>query len=186
MTILKRLNAFCLAALIAATPFVAKADAGHDHGPAPMAAAGSGPPRFAAVSETFELVGVLSGNVLTLYLDRADDNSPVKDARLDVELDGVKLDVKPQGEGEFEAKLAQALKPGLTAVTATVAAGQETDLLAGELDLRESAKANGPVASFPWKKYATWSIAALLTVALLGWGLRRLRTYRINRLGSTK
>jgi hypothetical protein len=186
MTILKRLNAFCLAAFIAATPFAAKADAGHDHGPAPTSAAGSGPPRFAAVSETFELVGVLSGNVLTLYLDRTDDNSPVKDAKLDVELGGVKLDVKPHGEGEFETTLAQALKPGLTAVTATVAAGQETDLLAGELDLRESAQANGPVVSPPWKKYASWLVAGLLTLALLAWGLRRLRMDRFNRLGSTK
>jgi hypothetical protein len=186
MTILKRLNAFCLAAFIAATPFAARADAGHDHGAAPTAAAGSGQPRFAAVSETFELVGVLSGKLLTLYLDRADDNSPVKDAKLELELGGVKLDVKPRGEGEFEATLAQEIKPGMTAVTATVIAGQETDLLAGELDLRESAQADGSVASFPWKKYATWSIAALLTLVVLAWGLRRLRIDRINRLGGTK
>ena len=186
MTIQKRLNAFCLAAFIAVTPFTVFADAGHDHGAAPSAAAGSGQPRFTAISETFELVGVLSGKLLTLYLDRADDNSPVKDAKLELELGGVKLDVKPRGEGEFEATLAQELKPGMTAVTVTVVAGQETDLLAGELDLREGAQTVVSVGSRPWKKYATWLIAGLLTLALLAWGLRRMRAYRINRLGGTK
>ena len=186
MTILKRLNALCLAAFFAVTPFTVFADAGHDHGAAPTAAAGTGQPRFTAVSETFELVGVLSGKLLTLYLDRADDNSPVKDAKLELELGSVKLDVKPRGEGEFEATLAQELKPGMTAVTVTVVAGQETDLLAGELDLREGAPAEVSVGSRPWKKYATWLIAGLLTLALLAWGLRRMRTHRINRLGSTK
>jgi hypothetical protein len=186
MTILKRLNAFCLAAFIAATPFSARADAGHDHGAAAPAAAGTGQPRFAAVSESFELVGVLSGKLLTLYLDRADDNSPVKDAKLELELGGVKVDVKPRGEGEFEAMLAQELKPGMTAVTATVVAGQETDLLAGELDLREGAPADTSASRRPWKKYATWLVAGLLTLALLAGGLRRMRTYRINRLGGTK
>ena len=113
MTILKRLNACCLATFIAATPFMTwAAGEGHDHGEAPPAGAGSGQLRFAAVSETFELVGVLNGKRLTLYLDRADDNSPVKDAKLELELGSVKLDVKPRGEGEFEATLAQELKPG--------------------------------------------------------------------------
>ena len=186
MTILKRLNAFCLAAFIAATPITVFADAGHDHGTATTAAADSSQPRFTAVSETFELVGVLSGKFLTLYLDRANDNSPVKDAKLELELGGVKLDVKPRGEGEFEAMLAQELKPGMTAVTVTVVAGQETDLLAGELDLREGAQPDVSVGSRPWKKYATWLIAGLLTLALLAWSLRRMRAYRINRRGDTK
>ena len=186
MTILKRLHAFCLATFVAATPFTAwAAGEGHDHGEAPSAATGSGQPRFAAVSETFELVGVLTGKRLTLYLDRADDNSPVKDARLELELGGVKVEVKTRGEGEFETTLAQELKPGVTTVAATVIAGQETDLLAGELDIRQSAQADASAGSRPWKKYGVWLIAGLLTLALLVGGLRRIRAIRINRVGST-
>lgn len=185
MTILTRLSAFCLATFMAATPFTAwAAGEGHEHGEAPTAAGGSAQPRFTAVSETFELVGMLNGKLLTLYLDRATDNSPVKDAKLELELGGVKLDVKPSGEGEFVVTLAQPLKPGMTAVTATVVAGQETDLLAGEMDIREGAHADASVASRPWMKYGTWLIAGLLTLALLVAGLRRLRTNRTNRVRS--
>ncbi len=182
MTILKRLNAFCLATFIAATPFTTWADAGHDDG-APAAAGGSGLPRFSAVSETFELVGVLNGKQLSLYLDRAADNSPVKDAQLELELGGVKVAVKPHGEGEFEATLAQELKPGVTTVAATVIAGQETDLLAGELDIRAAAHADASISSRPWNKYGTWAVAGLFSLAGLAWGLRRLRAHRINRVG---
>lgn len=185
MIILKRLTALCLAACIAAPPFTAWADAGHDHGAAPAAEAGSGEPRFNAVSETFELVGVLSGKRLTLYLDRFNDNSPVKDAKLELELAGVKLDVKARGEGEFEATLAQELKPGASAVAATVVAGQETDLLAGELVIREGAHANTASPTLPWKRYGAWLVAGLLALALLAGGLRRLRANRINGVGDS-
>ena len=183
MSSLKRLAALCLAAGIAASPFIAWADAGHDHGAAPTTEAASGEPRFSAVSETFELVGVLSGKRLTLYLDRFNDNSPVKDAKLELELAGVKLDVKPRGEGEFEATLAQELKPGVTAVAATVVAGQETDLLAGELLIRDGAHADAPADNRPWKRYGAWFVAGLLMLALLVGGLRRLRANRITGVG---
>lgn len=186
MTILQRLNACCLTAFIAATPITTWADAGHDHGAPAQAMAGSGLPRFSAVSETFELVGVLNGRLLTLYLDRAADNSPVKDAQLALELGGVKVDVKPIGVGEFGATLAQELKPGATSVAATVVVGAETDLLAGELDIRDSAPAGATAASQPWKTYGAWAVAALLTLALLLGGLRRWRLKQINRLGDSK
>ena len=187
MTILKRLNAFCLATFIVATPLATwAAGEGHDHGEAPPAGAGSGTPRFAAVSETFELVGVLNGKVLTLYLDRSADNSPVKGAQLELELGGVKVDVKPLGEGEFGATLAQELQAGVTTVAATVSAGQETDLLAGELVIRDNAPAGAAAPPPPWKRYGAWAVGGLLSLALLVGGLRRFRANRINRLGNTK
>lgn len=184
MIISKRLKVLCLATFIAATPFATWADAGHDHGGAATDAAVPAQPRFTAVSETFELVGVLNGKRLALYLDRADDNSPVKDAKLELELAGTKVQVKPVGEGEFEATLAQDLKPGVTTVAATVVAGQETDLLAGELELAQAAQADASVGRLPWRKYATWGIAGLLTLALLIGAVRRYRAGRPNRVGS--
>lgn len=183
MTILTRLSAFFLATFIAAIPGATWADAGHEDGAPAGAAVGSAPPRFTAASETFELVGVLNGKQLSLYLDRAADNSPVKDAKLELELGAVKLDVKPRGEGEFEATLAQPLKPGVTAVTVTVVAGQETDLLAGEMDIREGAHTDAAVGSQSWKKYGIGLIAGLLTLAALVWGLRRVRANRIKPVG---
>ena len=186
MTYMKRLNALCLMAFIAVTPLASLADAGHDHGaPAPTDAS-AGQPRFNAVSETFELVGVLNGKQLTLYLDRASDNSPVKNAQLELEVGGVKVDAKPQGEGEFRATLAQELKVGVTAVAATVLAGQESDLLAADLEIRSNAPAGDTASKLPWKQYGAWLMAGLLLLALLALGLRRLRTYRINRPENTQ
>lgn len=183
MTFLKRLKALCLAALIAATPFTTWAGEGHDHGEAPAAAADPGLPRFTAVSETFELVGVINGKQLTLYLDRADDNSPVKDARLELELGGVKVNVEPHGEGAFEARLAQELKPGEITVSATVIAGRETDLLAGNLDLHEDDHAGEATQGQAWKAYGAWAGGVALGLALLAWALRRVRANRHNKVG---
>jgi hypothetical protein len=183
MTFLKRLKAFCLAVLIAATPFTIWAGDGHDHGEAPTALGGPALPRFTAVSETFELVGVLNGKQLTLYLDRTADNSPVKGAKLELELGGVKVDVKPHGEGEFEATLAQELKPGEITVSATVIAGQETDLLAGDLDLHGESHAGEATPNPIWKAYGAWSLGGLFALALLTLTLRRVRANRFNRAG---
>ncbi len=183
MILFKRLAALCLATVMAANPLSTWADAGHDHAAPAPAALGAGLPRFSAVSETFELIGVLRGKLLTLYLDRADDNSPVRDATLELELGGVKIAVKPVGEGEFEAMLAQEPLPGVTPVAATVLAGQESDLLAGELEIRADTRTVAAAVSAPWQKYGGWLLAGLLALALLVMGLRRVRSHRINRVG---
>ena len=69
---------------------LAHADDGHDHGDATPVATGPALPRFAAVSDIFELVGVLNGKHITLYLDRAIDNAPVTDAQIELEVAGEK------------------------------------------------------------------------------------------------
>ncbi len=57
-----------LASLLSVAPLAAHE--GHDHGapPAPVATAGS--PRIALHSDAYELVGILRGDRLTLFLDR--------------------------------------------------------------------------------------------------------------------
>ncbi len=51
----------------------AGAGPGHDHGDEPQQARRPMSPRVSAVSETFELVGILKGGTLVVYLDRAAD-----------------------------------------------------------------------------------------------------------------
>lgn len=124
------------AALLAASlALPVAAGPGHDHGDAPQPSSASASPRFEAVSDAFELVGILDGKRLTLYLDRADDNSPVANAKLEVEFGSVKLQLTEKGDGVFEAELNEPPASGVTPVTAVVAAGGEPDLLAGELDI---------------------------------------------------
>lgn len=157
------------AALFAANP--AWASEGHDHGAAP-AAAGTALPRFVAVSETFELVGVLNGTQLTLYLDRFADNAPVKGATLELEIGGVKVAAQPRADGEFTAVLAAVPKPGVLPVMATVVAGVETDLLAAELDLHEAPTAKAAVHRRGWQAWAGWTIGGLVTLIVLVWAGR--------------
>ncbi len=167
------LAAWSLAAVLAGVTPQALAGEGHDHGDAPAPVAGQALPRFTAVSDLFELVGVVDGKHITLYLDRFADNSPVEGGTLELELDGKPISVEPHAEGEFEATLQEALKPGVVSVTATVVAGEEMDLLAGELDLHEKVDAGEDEHSQGWKTYAGWLGGGALVLGLVGWGVVR-------------
>ena len=175
-----------LAALFVVVFLVAQpawAGEGHDHGDAAPAAAGQALPRFTAESELFELVGVLSGKQITLYLDRFTDNSPVRDAQIELEIGGAKFKAQKQGDDEYEVVLAEAPKPGVLPVTATVTAGNDTDLLAGELDIHEVAHADEAAHTHSWTEYTGWAAAGIAALALLVWGGRRALGARSVRAG---
>lgn len=175
-----------LAALLVATCLAvpaAWAGEGHDHGDAAPAAAGQALPRFTAVSETFELVGVLSGKQVTLYLDRFADNSPVHGAQIELEIGGAKFKAAKQGDDAYEVVLAEVPKPGVLPVTATVTAGNEADLLAGELDIHEGAHVDEAAHTHAWTEYAGWAVAGIAVLALLAWGGRRVINARSVRVG---
>lgn len=175
------LAALLAAALLFVTP--ARAGEGHDHGDAAPATVGAALPRFSAVSETFELLGVLSGKQITLYLDRFGDNSPVRDAQIELEIGGAKFKAEKQGDDEYEVVLPEAPKPGLLPVTATVTAGNEADLLAGEFDIHEEAHSDETASAPSWKKYAGWAAAGVAVLTLLAWGGRRVLGGRSVRAG---
>lgn len=173
---MNKISFLFMALALAAPCLPAWADDGHDHGPAPAAAAAPALPRVAAVSELFELVGVAKDRQLTVYLDGFADNAPVKGATLDLAVDGAKVALKEVADGEFHGTLAQALKPGLTTVTATVAAGTDIDLLAGEFDVRADAAqaAHGPA----WRRVLGTVLAAGAALAALAWIARRTAAAR--------
>ena len=177
-------SALGLALMLGFTPLSALADDGHNHGDAPAAAAGPAQPHFAATSDLFELVGVLQGQKLALYLDHAGDNSPVKDARLELDIGGTQVPVTRVADGEFEAALAAPLPEGVSAVTATVVAGKESDLLAGEIDVHAAELAHAEPSG--GNSRAAWMAGALalvlLALATVGW-LRRGRIARTAGVG---
>ena len=173
-------SALGLALLLGLLPPTALAGAGHDHGEAPAAAAGTALPRFAATSDLFELVGVLDGQKIALYLDHAGDNSPVKDARLELDIAGTSVPVTRVAEGEFQATLAAPLAEGVSPVTATVAAGTDTDLLAGEIDLHPAAHTDAAPAGLARRTALIMgAVAAVLLALAAAWGLRRGRAARM-------
>jgi hypothetical protein len=174
------LTLLALAGLCAAPTL--RADAGHDHGDAASKVSSPGLPRFTAASDLFELVGVLNGRQLTLYLDRSADNSPVQGAKLELEIGGAGIDTRARADGELEATLPQPLKPGVTLVTATVVAGAQTDLLAGEFTIPDELRAEAPPAR-RWQQVAGWTAAGLLLFTALAWAGRRAGGRRAARVG---
>jgi hypothetical protein len=159
-----------------------KAGEGHDHGEAPTAASGPALPRFTAVSETFELLGVLSGKQITLYLDRYADNAPVPKAQIELDIGGVKYTAQAMTEAPteavYEVVLKDAPKVGVLGITATVSAGAVTDLLAGELDIHDAAHTDVVVPARSWKALAGWGFGGLAALILLVFAARRIGAAR--------
>ena len=168
-------------------PQWAMAGDGHGPGEAAPAATGTAQPRFAAVSDLFELVGVLNGKQITLYLDRAADNSPVTEARIELEIGGQKYLATQHGSDEFEVVLPEVPKPGVLAVTAkitaTVNAGTDAGLLAGELDIPEAAHADEAAHPHSWTDHAGWAAGGIAALAVLLTVGRRALSSRQARVG---
>lgn len=161
--------------VIIAAVGIANAGPGHDHGDNPPASTGMALPRFAAASELFELVGILDGKQLTVYLDHAATNAPVKDAKVELELDGKPVRLEPHGDGEFVATLSDPPNAGALAVSATVIAGNDSDLLAGTLDVHGAESAASEAHGHRWEEYLPWGLGTVAIAIVLTLLLKRRR-----------
>jgi membrane fusion protein, heavy metal efflux system len=120
---------------------------GHDHAEEPRA---KGPavasPRVTATSERYQFVGVVEGEVLVIYLDRADDNAPVMAATIEVSLDGVTHKAELQEKSAtYEVTAPLLRKPGQHEVLVSIAEGAESDLLVGTLTIPPPTAEAAPV-----------------------------------------
>ena len=119
----------------------AAAGPGHDHGPPVPAATASASPRVTATSEMYQFVGIVEGEVLVIYLDRATDNAPVTSATLDVTIGETAVRAELQANGTYEVAAAVLKTPGSHEVIANVSDGDVSDLLVGSLYIAEAAHA---------------------------------------------
>ena len=152
--------AAAFAALLLATP--ASAHEGHDHG-APEPAAADWAPRASARSRDFDLVAVLAGTELVLWLDRARDNAPLGEAVIEVESGPWKGVATAAADGSQRLPAGPLATPGRHALIFTVQAGEAMDLLPATLSVPGPA----PAAPDAGSGYRSW-IAGGLAVALLG------------------
>lgn len=177
-----------LASLLSGGPLVAHE--GHDHG-APVAnMTTSGSPRVAVHSDTYELVGVLRGAKLTLFLDRYAGNEPVVDARVLVTI-GANGDVvaMPAPDGTYVLSSDQLVGTGPLELVFAITHAQGDDLLIGTLERAAAASASAADNGTPPKLQAASvpiagrqvpvlylaSGGALAFGLLLGAGLRSAR-----------
>ncbi len=108
--------------------------------PSANATAQGSVPRIETFTETFELVGQLLPDELSILIDRYESNEPVLGGKLEVELNGIKAVASFHADhGDYaitDKKLLQALaKPGKHNLIFTFAAGEESDLLEATLEV---------------------------------------------------
>ena len=174
----KMIVSFVCSFLLCGTVF---AGPGHDHG---ESAAPVGPvaviPKLVLESDLAELVAVVEGRQLRLYLDGWEDNRPL-DATLSLELNGVSVPVKRLEAGLFEAALGELSAQKRIGLVATIALKDEIDLLAGDLVItQDSADAHG----LHWEEYLLAALALVCLFALLIFLTRRFQAHRAQRVKS--
>jgi membrane fusion protein, heavy metal efflux system len=168
---------FFVTTLLVLATAAAFAGPGHDHGDEAPTAAGPASPRFAEQSDLFELVGIAQGEKLTLYLDRFENNAPVTNAKIEVEMQlaagaaPYKAQANLTAEGAYEITHPQLAQPGNHALQFTIAAGNDIDLLAGNLDIPHPHA--GHYHHHGWldtlRSPAVWGSIVVLMLGILGW-----------------
>jgi cobalt-zinc-cadmium efflux system membrane fusion protein len=108
---------------------------GHDHGDAPPPVTSNVAPRAEATSETYELVAVVGGGEITIYLDRFATNEPVDGASIEVETPlGSETAVARPGDS-YRLRAPWVSKPGRYDLIITVTKDGTADVLPVTLEV---------------------------------------------------
>jgi hypothetical protein len=164
---MKPARTFFLAVLVfVALPARAGGDSsdGHTHAPPEAVLTTAIAPRAQARSEDFEVVAVLEGRHLVLYVDRFASNAPVSQARVEVEGAGLQGAASETLPGTYVIDIATAMLPGRYPLMISIEAGETSDLLSATLDTSLPAtvghEAGGRAAP------RVWIIVALLLLVV--------------------
>ena len=166
----------CLA--IGLQPLAARAHEGHDDdAPSASSMLGAKVSRVEAQSDVFEIVGTVENGVLTMFLDRYATNEPVVNAKIDIDAGLLKGSAQANPDGSYTFKHATLSQPGAFPVTFTIAAGTESDLLAGELVIGDTDSANAHAGGALSRMRWWWLAGAALLLAgiAIAWWSRRTR-----------
>ena len=155
---------------------------GHTHAatePIVPMAINAAAPRVTSQTDQFELVGVLDGKVLTLYLDHFATNAPVSKAEIEVASGAWKATAKEIAPATYTVAADTLTQPGKHPLTVTVLAGDASDLMDATLEVGAATPmpATGKLGQNT-SKWAVWSGAALLLLAALGLLVARRRMQR--------
>ena len=124
----RALRALAMTAALCAAIAPASAHDGHDHGEQQPVSAGA-PPRGEAASDAFEIVAIVRGENLEIYLDRFATNEPVTGATLEVESPDGPVKAAAVPDGTYRVAAPWLAKNGRADLIFTVTAGDTTDVL---------------------------------------------------------
>ncbi len=142
---------------------VASAHEGHKHDqeikPQSNVAAA---PTLTAVSENYELVAIVQGRQMTVYLDQFESNAPVLDADLDFDFSGTGVKATRNADGTYSVALPKNidLKSSIP-VTVTILAAAGPDLLSGDLVIPKLETHSS------WSAFWVVAVVAACLIALL-------------------
>jgi len=124
----RALRALAVTAVLCSVTAPASAHEGHDHGEQQPVSAGA-LPRGEADSDAFEIVAIVRGENLEIYLDRFATNEPVTGATLEVESPDGPVKASAGADGTYRVAAPWLAKNGRTDLIFTVTAGDTTDIL---------------------------------------------------------
>lgn len=161
----------CVVAIAALSAAPALAAPGHDHGDeAPAATAEEIAPRLSAMSDKHEMVALVDGQDLIIWINEFATSTPVTTATVDVTIDGKTVRAEPQPDGTFHVPAGplaghetaehgaepEPLDQHNVLVSVTTSAGQ--DLLTGELS--HDHEHHDEEGGLPW----LWILSIVLVV----------------------
>jgi cobalt-zinc-cadmium efflux system membrane fusion protein len=133
-------------------------------------------PRVTAHSELYELVGIVRGERLSIYLDHFATNEPVSDAKVKVAVgDAEPVDAEPAEDGIYTISFPRLARTGSVEVVFSVTATGGDDLLVGPLTLPSEpsdtvASSIGALSSI-WITSVPWPIRHPIVLILITFGL---------------
>lgn len=135
----------------------------HEHA-APSGLTNQVAPRASAQTEDFELLMVLQGRQLIIYLDRFADNQPVLDAQLELESAGLKAIAKQSSPGVYVLDLPKGWleKSGKYAFSISVEAGDLGDVMTASLEIPELDEVHEDEHSSVFSTWWKWLLAIVV------------------------
>ncbi|XSC44953.1 efflux RND transporter periplasmic adaptor subunit [Bradyrhizobium sp. RDT10] len=146
----------------------ASAHEGHDHEEQQPVSAGA-LPRGEAASDAFEIVAIVRGENLEIYLDRFATNEPVTGATLEVESPSGSVKAAEGADGTYRVAAPWLAKSGRTDLIFTVTAGDTTDILPLTIQTAPGAAQSAPQRDTASSGYISKvSVLLVLGGALVG------------------
>lgn len=167
--------ALTLALVLMILPSFAFAHGGEDHGDEAktvVSLPASGP-RLELKSPDVELLGVIQDGKLTLYADHYTSNEPIRNAKIELESNGRKVQAQAEKDGSYTVAADWLKQPGKHEVVVSVEANGLEDLLIGSMEVPGT---KSEAHRRTWLDTAKWTAgggAAAILLAVLFKLLRR-------------
>ncbi len=152
---------------------------GHEDDDATRSAlASSTYPRVTAQSELYELVGIVKGERLSIYLDHVATNEPIADAKVKVAIaDAEPVDAALAEKGVYTTSFPRSARSGSIEIVFSVTAASGDDLLVGPLTLPSDTEPSDAAASSigavssSWISSIPWPIRHPIALILITFAL---------------